>query len=149
MNVRPLFWLAPLVLVSACRTATPVAPTPTTAEQYADALMDIVPPEIMMAQLARPYAATYTRPEKQTRAHDAFMRNVDVIELRRIIRTALLRHFNEAELRAMATSYATPEGRACMAKSAAFAAEVVPACSHEAAQAFRKTAVDAARGRLP
>ena len=47
MNVRPLFWLAPLVLVGACRTATPVAPTPTTAEQYAEVLMDIVPPEII------------------------------------------------------------------------------------------------------
>ena len=149
MNVRTLFWLAPLVLAGACRTAVPASPAMAAKERHADALMAIVPPEIMIAQLARPYAAAYTRPEKQTQAHAAFMRNLDATELRRVIREALLRHFNEAELRALAAFYATPEGRACMAKSAAFAAEVVPACAHEATQAFRKTALDAARGTLP
>ena len=149
MNVRPLFWLAPLVLAGACRTAVPASPAMAAKERHADALMAIVPPEIMIAQLARPYAAAYTRPEKQTQAHAAFMRNLDATELRRVIREALLRHFNAAELRALAAFYATPEGRACMAKSAAFAAEVVPACAHEATQAFRKTALDAARGTLP
>lgn len=149
MNARPLFWLAPLVLAGACRTAVPASLAMTAQERHADALMEIVPPEMMVAQLARPYAAAYTRPEKQTQAHAAFMRNLDATELRRVIREALLHHFNEAELRALAAFYATPEGRACMAKSAAFAAEVVPACAHEATQAFRKTALDAARGTLP
>jgi len=149
MNARPLFWLAPLVLAGACRTVVPASLAMTAQERHADALMEIVPPEMMVADLARPYAAAYTRPEKQTQAHTAFMRNLDATELRRIIREALLRHFNEAELRALAAFYATPEGRACMAKSAAFAAEVVPACAHEATQAFRKTALDAARGTLP
>lgn len=149
MTARTLFWLAPLVLSGACRTVVPASRAMTAKERHADALMEIVPAEIMVADLARPYAAAYTRPEKQTQAHAAFMRNLDATELRRIIREALLRHFNEAELRALAAFYTTPEGRACMAKSAAFAAEVVPACAHEATQAFRKTALDAARGTLP
>jgi hypothetical protein len=76
------------------------------------------------------------------------MRNVDTAELRRIIRQALLAHFTEDELKALAAFYTTPEGRACMAKTAAFAADVVPACAHAATQAFRKTATDSARGLL-
>jgi hypothetical protein len=148
MTARALFWLAPLVLSGACRTVVPASRAMTAKERHADALMEIVPPEIMVADLARPYAAAYTRPEKQTQAHTAFMRNLDATELRRIIREALLRHFSEAELRALAAF--TPRLKARLhGQSAAFAAEVVPACAHEATQAFRKTALDAARGTLP
>lgn len=117
-------------------------------ECYAETLLDIVPPEVMFAELSWPYAQTYARFDKQEKAHANFIRNIDSTELRRIIRDALLRHFSEDELAALTGFYSTPEGRACMAKTAAFAADVVPACSHEAAKVFRKTATDAARGFL-
>ncbi len=149
MKTIPVTCLASALFLSACailperRQAEPAL-----KESYAETLLDIVPPEVMFAQLARPYAQTYTRPDKQEKAHANFMRNVDASELRRIIREALLRHFTEDELKALAAFYSTPEGRACMAKAAAFAADVVPACAHEATKAFGKTAADSARGLL-
>ena len=54
------------------------------------------------SQLAAPYAQAYALPQKQEKAHANFMRNVDVTELNRIIREALLKHFTEAELKALA-----------------------------------------------
>lgn len=136
-----------LILFAGC--ASPAAGTGgSPKERYAETLLDIVPPEVMFAQLARPYAQAYTRPEKQERAESNFMRNVDRAELRRILRDALLRHFTEDDLEALAAFYSTPEGRACLAKTAAFAADVVPACALEATKALRQTAVDAARGQL-
>ena len=150
MRTHPAFALAALLFCAACSTVAPdaAAPAPSAKEQYADILLDIVPPEIMFAQLAWPFAHVYTVPDKQQKAHANFMRNVDVSKLRRIIRDALLSHFSEADLKALSDFYSTPEGRACMAKTAAFAADVVPACAHEATQAFRKTATDAARNLL-
>ncbi|MEI7899623.1 MAG: DUF2059 domain-containing protein [bacterium] len=139
--------LSVLFLLSAC-TTTPAPKALSAKERYAAELMAIVPPGIMFAQLAEPFAAPYATPQKQGKAHANFMRNVNLNEVDRIIREALLRHFTEAELKALAAFYSTTEGRACMAKIAPFAAEVVPACSHEATQAFRKTAADAARNLL-
>ncbi|MDD4019089.1 MAG: DUF2059 domain-containing protein [Kiritimatiellae bacterium] len=131
----------------ACTTA-PHSAARSEKERHAEELMAIVPPEIMFAQLAEPYAHAYALPHKQTKARSNFMRNVDLNEVNRIIREALVKHFTEAELKALATFYSTPAGRSCMAKTAPFAADVVPACSHEATKAFRKTALDAARGAL-
>jgi len=139
--------LAALLCLSAC-TTTPPPSALSAKERYAEELMAIVPPSVMFAQLSEPYARAYTLPQKKEKAHANFMRNVDVAEVDRIIREALLRHFSEAELKALVTFYSTPEGRACMAKLAPFAAEVVPACSHEANAALRKTAVEAARDLL-
>lgn len=145
-TLSPFFLLA-LSGITAC--TTPSKPNTRAAkEQAAEELMAIVPPETMFAQLAEPYAHAYVLPHKQTKAHSNFMRNVDLSEVNRIIREALLKHFTEAELKALVTFYSTPEGRSCMAKTAPFAADVVPACSHEATKAFRKTALDAARGAL-
>lgn len=150
MKIHYIFCLIPLVLISACSTAPNAAPqrTDTPKDRYADILLDIVPPETMFAQLSLPYAQPYTTPDKQVKAHSNFMRNVDVSALNAIIREALIKHFTEDELKALASFYSTPEGRACMAKTAAFASDVVPACAHEANKAFRKTATDAARGLL-
>ena len=148
MRARLLFILAALLSLSACKTAPRAGGALSPKERYAEELMAIVPPEVMFSQLAAPYAQAYARPQKQEKAHANFMRNVDVTELNRIIREALLKHFTEAELKALAAFYGTPEGRACMAKTASFAADVVPACSHEATKAFRKTALDSARGLL-
>lgn len=146
-NLLLLLPAALLLCLTACTTA-PLATTRSAKEHYAEELMDIVPPTIMFAQLAEPYAQAYTRPATQGKAHANFMRNVDTQELDRIIRDALLKHFTEEELKALATFYSTPEGRSCMTKVASFAADVVPACAHEATQAFRKTAVDAAQRML-
>ena len=150
MKTRYIFCLIPLLLLGACRTAPDAAPRQgrTPKDRYADILLDIVPPETMFAQLSTPYAQPYTTPDRQEKAHSNFMRNVDVSALNAIIRTALVKHFTEDELKALAAFYSTPEGRACMAKTAAFAADVVPACAHEANKALRKTATDAARGFL-
>lgn len=137
-----------LLVLAACKTTPAPASARSAKEQCAEELMNIVPPEIMFAQLAAPYAQAYGRPDRQAKARSNFMRNVDVSELHRIIREALLAHFTETELQALLAFYSTPEGRACMAKTAAFAADLVPACAHEATKAFRKTASDAARGRL-
>lgn len=147
MKIPALFLPAILLCLTACTTA-PHTTARSAKERYAEQLMAIVPPGVMFAQLAEPYAQTYTAPYAKERAHANFMRNVDTREVDRIIRDALLKHFTEAELKALATFYSTPEGRSCMAKVAPFAADVVPACSHEATQAFRKTAVDAARRML-
>jgi len=147
MKPLPLTLLAALLGLSAC-TTTPVQNTLSAKERYAEELMAIVPPGVMFAQLSEPYAAAYATPQKHEKAHANFMRNVDLNEVDRIIREALLKHFSEAELKALVTFYSTPEGRACMAKVASFAADVVPSCSHEAAKAFGKTATGAARNLL-
>lgn len=148
MKNCPLALLAALLGLSAC-TTTPPAPGGLSAkERYAEELMSIVPPGVMFAQMSEPYAETYAPQQKHGKAHANFMRNVDFHEVDRIIREGLLKHFTEAELKALAAFYSTPEGRACMAKVGPFAADVVPACSHEATKAFRKTAVDAARNLL-
>lgn len=143
------FFLLPVLslCLPACTTAPHAIARPE-KERYAEELMAIVPPHIMFAQLAEPYAQAYTAPYAKEKAHANFMRNVDTRAVDRIIRDALLKHFTEEELKALAAFYSTPEGRSCMAKVAPFAADVVPACSHEATQAFRKTAVDAARRML-
>ena len=150
MKLRNILCLVPLLFLNACHTAPTAVtqPVATPKDQYADILLNIVPPENMFAQLSMPYAQTYTKSDKQDKAHSNFMRNVDVSALNGIIRDALVKHFSEAELKALADFYSTPEGRACMAKTAAFASDVVPACAHEANKAFRKTATDAARGLL-
>ena len=137
-----------LLLFCGCVTAPAPERAVSAKERYADELMAIVPPEVMFAQLSQLYAQSYASPGKEEKAHANFMRNVDRDALDTIIRNALLKHFTEAELKALATFYSTPEGRACMAKVAPFAVEVVPACAHEATQAFRKTAVESARGLL-
>jgi len=147
MKPLPLVLLVTSFGLAACTTA-PHANSLSAKERYAEELMDIVPPGVMFAQLAEPYADAYAPQQKHEKAHANFMRNVDLSEIDRIIREALLRHFSEAELKALAAFYSTPEGRSCMAKVAPFAADVVPACSHEATKAFRKTAIDAARGLL-
>jgi len=147
MKTLSLFLLLALSGITACTTPSQ-SNAHATQEQLAEELMAIVPPEIMFAQLAEPYAQAYALPHKQTKAHSNFMRNVDLNEVNRIIREALLKHFTEAELKALVSFYSTPEGRSCMTKAAPFAADVVPSCSHEATKAFRKTALDAARGAL-
>jgi len=141
-----LFLLA-LLSLSAC-TAVPVSKTLSAKERYADELLTIVPPTILFAQLSDPYAHSYGTPQQQEKAHANFMRNVDTDALDQILRNALLKHFTEEDLKALAAFYSTPEGRDCMAKVAPFAAEVVPACAHEAAKAFRKTAIEASSGLL-
>ena len=147
MSAQHLLILAAALSLAAC-TTVPTSKPLSNKERHAEALMQVVPPEVMFAQLAEPYAQVYALPHKQEKAHANFMRNVDVAELNRIIRDALLKHFTEAELKALADFYSSPEGRACMTKVAAFASDVVPACSHEAAKAFRKTALDDARNLL-
>ncbi len=140
-----------LFLIALCGCASaPVPPKDvrTAKERYADQLMAVVPPEVMFAQLSEPNAQCYALPGKAEKAHYNFMRNVDRPALDAIIRQALLKHFTEPELKTLAAFTSTPEGRACMAKVAPFAAEVVPACAHEAAKALRKTAIDSARGLL-
>ena len=106
---------AALLGLSAC-TTVPSPNALSAKERYADELMAIVPPGVMFAQLSEPYANTYVTPQKHERAHANFMRNVDFTEVDRIIRDALLKHFSEAELKALVAFYSTPEGRACMAK---------------------------------
>jgi hypothetical protein len=85
----------------------------------------------------------------QAKAHAAFMRNVDARGDRCDRRKALLKHFTEAELKAMAAFYTTPEGLSCMTKVGPFAAEVVPACAAKPRGFYRKAALDAARGAFP
>jgi len=136
-----------LLTLAACTTA-PASKQPMTKEQYADELLNIVPPSIMFSQLSEFHAMPFVSAHKQQKAHTNFMRNVDVDALDDIIRKALIKHFTEEELKAMVAFYSTPEGRSCMAKVAPFAAEVVPACAHEATKAYRKTAIDAATGLL-
>ena len=144
---KALFTLVALLGLSAC-TTVPAAKPLSTKEQYADELLNIVPPSVMFSQLSEPHAIAFASAHKQQKAHTNFMRNVDVESLDAIIRKALLKHFTEEELKALVAFYSTPEGRACMAKIAPFAAEVVPACAHEATKAYRKTAIDAASGLL-
>ena len=144
---KAFFTFVALLGLSAC-TTVPAAKPLSPKEQYANELLDIVPPSVMFSQLSEPHASVYVTPQKHEMAHTNFMRNVDVDALDAIIRKALLKHFTEEELKALAAFYSTPEGRACMAKIAPFAAEVVPACAHEATKAFRKTAIDAASGLL-
>lgn len=137
-----------LLLLSGCASTSSSEKGVSAKERYADELMAIVPPEVMFSQLSELDAHSYALPGRAEKAHANFMRNVDRNALDAIIRSALLRHFSEAELKALAAFYSTPEGRACMAKVAPFAAEVVPACAHEAAKALGKTAIDSARGLL-
>lgn len=142
--MKPFALVLPVLLgLTACTTA-PEKKAPTAKERYADELLAIVPPSVMFAQLVPAHAQVYVSPQQQEKARANFMRNVDVDQLDAIIRAALLKHFTEEELRAMVSFYSTPEGRSCMAKVAPFAAEVVPACAHEATRAYRKTAIDAA-----
>ena len=137
-----------LLLLCGCASTAPTEKKVSAKERYADELMAIVPPEVMFAQMSELEAQSYALPGKAEKAHANFMRNVDRNALDAIIRSALLKHFSESELKALAAFYSTPEGRACMAKVAPFAAEVVPACAHEAAKALGKTAIDSARGLL-
>jgi len=132
---------------TACTTA-PADKSLSAKEKYADELLAIVPPSVMFSQLAEPHIQPYVTPQQQEKAHANFMRNVDVNALDAIIRAALVRHFTEAELAALVKFYSTPEGRSCMTKIAPFAAEVVPACAHEATRAYSKTAIEAASGLL-
>jgi hypothetical protein len=142
----PLLLCALALLCGCATTRTPSAPS--SKERCAEDLLALVPPEVMFSQLAQPFAQGYTRPHSQQQAHTSFIRNLDTAELNRILREALLKHFTEPELKALLAFYSTPEGRACLAKTAPFAADVVPACAQEAAKAFRRTGVDAATGRL-
>lgn len=137
-----------LLLFCGCASAPAPKSAVSAKERYADELMAVVPPEAMFSQLSGTYAQSYALPGKQEKAHANFMRNVDRASLDAIVRNALLKHFTEEELKALAAFCTTPEGRACMAKVAPFAAEVVPACAHEAAKAYRRTAVESARGLL-
>jgi len=121
---------------------------PSAKERLADELLSIVPPAVMFGELAEPHAAKYGPAHLRDKAHANFMRNVDEAALADIIRGALVRRFSEEELRALLTFCSTPEGRSCLTKVAPFAAEVLPACMHEAARAYGKTAVDASRGLL-
>lgn len=146
--MSPLKQALALLVLCGCASAPAPDKAASAKERHADVLLAIVPPEVMFAQLSGPHAQLYAQPGKAEKAHANFMRNVDVAALHEIIRAALLKHFTESELKALAAFYSTPEGRRCMAKVAPFAADVVPACSHEATKAFRKTAVDSARGLL-
>ena len=139
--------LSALLLISACATA-PATKKPATKEQYADELLNIVPPSVMFSQMSEIHAMPFVSAHKQQKAHSNFMRNVDTDALDDIVRRALVKHFTEEELKAMVAFYSTPVGRACMTKVAPFAAEVVPACATEATRAYRKTAIDSARGLL-
>jgi len=145
--IRPSAALA-FLLLCGCASAPPRQTAASAKERDAEELLAVVPPEVMFAQLSELDARSYARPGQAEKAHSAFLRNADAARLHAIIKSALLRHFTEEELRALAAFSRTPEGRACLAKVAPFAAEVVPACAHEAAQAFRKTAVEAARGLM-
>ena len=146
--MRSLPTVLSLLLLCGCASTALTEKKVSAKERYADELLAIMPPEVMFSQMSELEAQSYALPGKAERAHANFMRNVDRNALDAIIRSALLRHFTEAELKALVAFYSTPEGRACMAKVGPFAADVVPACSHEAAKAFRKTAVDAARNLL-
>ena len=138
-----------LVLLGLCACTTAPAPKPLSAkEKYADELLNIMPPTTLFWQMSDPYARAFGTPQQQAKAHVNFMRNVDGNALDTILRSALLKDFTEEDLKALVAFCGTPEGRACMTKLAPFAAEVVPACAQEAARAYRKTAVEAARGRL-
>lgn len=139
---------AAALLCASCSTFQTPPDRLSAKERLAEELMEIVPPETMFSQLSWAYANTYAPIQRQAQAHTNFMRNVDVSELNRIIRVGLVEHFSEEDLKALVGFYSSPEGRACMAKVAAFAADIVPACSHEATKAFRKTATDAARNML-
>ncbi len=143
MKMSALFLLAALLGLSAC-TTTPPPSAPSAKERYADELMAIVPPTAMLAQMSESYLGAYSSPLKE-KARTSFLRNADAEELERIIRKALLKHFTEAELKALLDFYSTPIGRDCMAKVAPFAAEVMPACSREAQRAVRKTGAEAAQ----
>jgi hypothetical protein len=136
-----------LLALSACTTA-PSAKAPSEKERLADALLAIVPPSQMFAELAEPHAAQFGTGQRSDRAHANFMRNVDAAALDAIVREALVRRFTEEDLRALVAFCSTPEGRACLTKVAPFACEVMPACLHEASRAYGRTAVDAARGLL-
>ncbi len=148
MKSQVLALVAVLLGTSACQSVRVREAVVSPKTPYIESLMDIVPPETMLAQMSQPYAMLYNMPGRQERAHANFMRNLDVAKVRSIIGRALDKHFTEEELKSLAEFYSTPAGRACMAKSAAFAAEVVPACMHEATRAYGKTAYDAAHGRL-
>ena len=136
-----------LLGLSACTTVPSQKPL-SAKEAYAEELLALMPPSILFWLLSDPYARAFVTPQQQTAAHANFMRNVDANALDTVLRNALLKHFTEAELKTLVAFCGTPEGRACMVKIAPFAAEVVPACAQEAASAYRKTAVDAARGLL-
>ncbi len=142
--------LVALLGVSACTTVPtdPIVDTRSKKEIYADELLAIVPPSVMFAQMSEPHVHAFGPPHVQAKAHAAFMRNVDGAAIDAIVRKALLKHFTEAELKAMAAFYTTPEGQSCMTKVGPFAAEVVPACAGEATRVYRKAALDAARGAL-
>lgn len=140
---------AALMLLAGCATPSlRPSPPPSEKERLADELISLSPPAAMFARLSDPHAAVYVTPQRREQAHANFMSNVDAAALDDIVRRALLRHFTEEELRALVAFCRTPEGRDCLAKSGAFAAEVVPACAHEAAKAWGKTAIEASRGRL-
>jgi hypothetical protein len=144
-----LLLLVALLGLSACTTAKPAAGDDRSKKEiYADELMAIVPPSIMFAQMSEPHVKGFGPPHLQAKAHQKFMSKVDVSEIDAIVRRALLKYFTEAELKAMVDFYTTPEGQSCMEKVGPFAAEVVPACASEATRAYRKAAVDAARGTL-
>jgi hypothetical protein len=147
MNTRDICFLAALALVSACTTTPPPPATLTAKERYAEELLAIEPPMAMFAQLSESFIAAHSSPLKE-KAHSTFLRHVDQGELDRIIRDALLKHFTEAELKALLDFYSTPIGRDCMSKVAPFAADVVPACTQEARRALRKAASEAAQRYL-
>ncbi len=145
--MRTALTCAALLGLTAC-TTVPSPRALTTREVLADALIDIIPPRVMFAELAEPYAASYGTAQRRDKAHASFMSHLDDEAVEAILRQALVRRFTEEELRALLAFCSTPEGRACLAKVAPFAAEVLPACLHEATRAYRDTALDAARGRL-
>lgn len=144
---RIAFALGALLMLSSCTTVPQPQPR-SEKERCADELLAIVPPHVMFWQLSDPHAHVFGTPQRQELAHANFMRNVDAEAVDTIIRKALLKYFTAEELKALVAFYSTPEGRSCMTKIAPFAAEVVPACAHEAAKAYGKTAVDAGLGRL-
>ena len=143
---KTLASLAVLLAVSACTTvpSASTADTRSKKEIYADELISIVPPAIMFAQLSEPHIHAFGPPHLQAKAHAKFMRQVDPAALDDIVRKALIKHFTEAELKAMADFYTTPEGQRCMSKVAPFVADVFPACMSEATRTYRKAAMDAA-----
>jgi hypothetical protein len=136
--------LVSLLALSACTTLTERRPL-TAKELYAEELLDLVPPTILFANMIDTHSHTFGRPQEKAQAHSNFMMNVDANELDAIIRKALLKHFTEQELMALVAFCKTPEGCACMIKMAPFAADVLPACAHEATKAFSKTIIDATR----
>ncbi len=140
--------LLSLLLLGACATAprNEARTPPDPRARYADALMALIPAETLVWQLSLPHAAAFGPHQRQATAHDAFMRNVDMEAVEAVLREALLRHFTEDELRALLSFCSTPEGRACLAKTAPFVVQVVPGCAREAAKAWGRTATERGAG---